>query len=110
MAAPAHDRSLDRVATVLAMIENHPTSVRSAALCVIDRCAEPRTVVGVFVGGRRFALEAEEVNIAARVLDDDRPFAGSRAIADGLRSRQGMAELLRFRANAVRMLTPMGRG
>ncbi|ATC25187.1 hypothetical protein [Caulobacter vibrioides] len=110
MVAPAYDREVERVANVLAALEATPTAMRSAALCVIDRVAEPRVVIGVFAGGRRFALDAGEVELTARVLTEDRPFAGSSAIANSLRARLGMAELLRFRANAVRMLTPMGRG
>ena len=110
MAAPAIDREVERVATVLAAIEAAPTGLHTAALCVIDRVAEPRVVIGVFAGGRRFALEAGEAELTARVLTEDRPFAGAGAIGDSLRCRLGMAELLRFRANAVRMLTPMGRG
>ncbi|WP_181242665.1 hypothetical protein [Caulobacter vibrioides] len=102
--------AVDRIAQCLSAIEAAPAAQHSVALCVIDRIAEPRAVVGVIAGGRRFVLEAAEADMAARVLVDDRPIAGARLIANHLLFRLGQAELLRFRANAVRMLTPMGRG
>lgn len=101
---------VDLVATVLAAMEVAPTTVRTAPLCVISRDAPPRAVLGVFVGGQRFALSPADVDLAARILLGSQPFAGCSAIAHGLLGRLGMAELQTFRANVVRMCSPMGAG
>lgn len=106
--------AVERVAHCLAAIDNANAAAsprqHSVALCVIDRLAEPRAVVGVIASGERFVLEADEVDLAARVLADDQPIAGARLISGLLLARLGQAELLRFRANAIRMMSPMGRG
>lgn len=110
MAFAKSQDQVDLVATVLSAMEDAPTTVRTAPLVVISHVAEPRALVGVFVGGQRFALDADDVQLAARILLGAQPFAGCNAVADALLTRLGMAELQRFRANVVRMCSPMGRG
>lgn len=115
MAAPRpSNATVERVAHCLAAIESASITAESrqhcVALCVIDRLAEPRAVVGVIAAGQRFLLEADEVDLAARVLTDEQPIVGARLVAGLLLARLGQADLLRFRANAIRMMSPMGRG
>jgi len=110
MAFAKSQAQFDLVADVLSAIEDAPTKVRTAPLCVISRDADPQAILGVFVNGRRFQLTPEDVDLVARILLGSQPFAGCNAIAHGMLGRLGMAELQAFRANVVRMCSPMGRG
>ena len=77
--------TVERVAHCLAAIESASIAAEPrqhcVALCVIDRLAEPRAVVGVIAAGQRFLLEADEVDLAARVLTDEQPIVGARLVA-----------------------------
>ena len=101
---------VDLVANVLAALENAPTTVHAAPLCVISRDLPPATVLAVFADGQRFQLTPDDVDLTTQILLGAQPFPGCTAIAHALQARLAQAELLTFRANAVRMLTPMGRG
>lgn len=99
------------VAQALLALETAPAvSVYAAPLVVISNDRPPRQVIGLHAGGRTVRLDADETILVAVALEHDRPFAGAKGLAAGLRAALAITDLLALAARMKILRSPTGQG